>query len=686
MLGRLFNSRSVDLDAAPPSGSPGRHTNMLLMTSISQENGPAYNNEDSYSRTVLYGTPNAILAPQLAQHNFRILLVQDKGEIIQRDNHRVLFDSARDHHFDKPHAKLANRHTTSELLEFMFGNPIHQDFHYTGRVKVHVLSSMQDLKHSMLVSSHFTAGKRVFAIGIVIPVTVAEFAQCIVPNWPHLMRNVNVIQRSFLENHVGKKDAQVNYLDIAILFKQLVASLCSLVTIPRLLLGITQVDGVFQNWCYEVNNWIEIKDGARLGSIGTKFLTTLLTIVNSVKKQLVEDDSRELVRVVIMAVSPIVVQKLIFIISGILPYNVELKIQDQKTESKLLKDTFHIKPSMPIASRQSPPAPSVINKGWEIPNTPSRSMATASVMTPSRQSVIQPLSTSSSMAQLSSSLHSHSSFSSSLTRGFQMLQSWKNSLDSASSSNGSVQSYRSPSPSTEYEEYPWNKPVYVSQAQPLQPHSLPRTMSTFDLTQNMGKLKRTTPKLPHIERTAINVLKVGDSNISKQQRLAEKRRELLELMQRPVSTTLEYDPIKAVSVLNVEYDTIDSAESTTLKPLAPLCGYISDFSPGFALQACPLAPELESKVSTAMRADLNYYQQSRTVFVSLRAREVREFVMYKSQSEYKQQVKKSYTNFKPGACVDKEMFARVERLLQAVGDCDGSSKTMSTVRRQLERL
>ncbi|CEP23993.1 hypothetical protein BN1211_4698 [Cyberlindnera jadinii] len=715
MLGRLFNGRSVEQmdpqagstrsNSAPSGNSLSTKMMTMNLSSISDIKTSPFPNDDSYSKTILYGTPNQLNFTPLHPYSFRMVLVQDKGEIINRDNHKVLYDSSRDHHFDDPVAKKCDyRHEISELLDFMFGNPIHQDFHYRGRVKLHVLSSLPGLQKSVLLSTQFEHSKLNFAIAVVIPVNQEQLSQCIIPNWKQLIHHIALIKPR-------------NYLDIAILFKQAIISLQNLVSIPRILLGITQFDSIFQDWCFEVNNWIEIKDGARLGCIGTKFLQSLLAVVNGIKDDISLANSNNVVRVVIMAINPIVVQKLIFIISGILPYNPELKISSSASNiDTTLEDATQgiqrhnpkrdepVSPQYIATTRGSPSTPSIISKGWEIPSiTPSRSTATTTTMTPiSRPSMIQPMASSSSVAQLSSSLQSHNSFSSSLSRGFHMLQNWKNSMDSTSSSmTNSIHGYHTPSPKMEYDEYPWSTTTATTTTpcqQPL-PNSLPRTMSSFDLTQNMGKLKRVMPKLPHIGRNVVNVMSVGDScsPLTKSERLNEYRNELLQLMDNSTScitTSLEYDPIKSVSVVNVQYDDLTSEyehERRRTVALEPLCGYISEFTPCFKLQACPPSQDLETKIINTMRNDLleANCEETRTIFVSLRAREIREFVINKSIDNlgtYKPTIRRLYTNGKPSSYVDRAAFDKVSKVLDSVGDCDGSQESMQRVRTLLSQI
>lgn len=65
--------------------------------------------------------------------------------------------------------------------------------------------------------------------------------------------------------------------------------------------------------------------------------------------------------------------------------------------------------------------------------------------------------------------------------------------------------------------------------------------------------------------------------------------------------------------------------------LFPNVAFVDEFRPEFTVQSCPVNPKLESQVMTAMKNDLLFYQNnceyekvtSRTVFISLRAREIK---------------------------------------------------------------
>lgn len=67
------------------------------------------------------------------------------------------------------------------------------------------------------------------------------------------------------------------------------------------------------------------------------------------------------------------------------------------------------------------------------------------------------------------------------------------------------------------------------------------------------------------------------------------------------------------------------------RPLFPNVAFAEEFRPEFILQSCPINPKLESQVMTSMKNDLLFYQNncqfenvtSRSVFISLRAREIK---------------------------------------------------------------
>jgi len=761
MLGRLFNNnrsnehlsnKGITSNPVLPHHYHPYDSSTNGATSPIQINNAAqavecsnYTNEDSYSRTILYGTPNHLQSFNLESYNFRLIIIQDKGEILMKNNYKTYYDSALDTHFNRPmHNKLNNKHDSTELIDVMFGNPIHHNLNTSDHFKIHVLSSLQGLKHSILVTKHFYVDKKHnFAIGLVIPISLDHISTAVLSNWNTITNHLNLVKAIFLENHLNSKKcgttpvASSNYLDISIFFKSFIKSIKYLSTVPRLLLGLNKFDSILQNWCLEVINWIEVKDGAKLGFSGSKFLTTLLSIVYLLKDQLVSNENNpdERVRIVIMASNPMIAQKLIFIMSGLLPFDLDFKTLDYQDMKSLNGTVCDSNNSSTKASKlpgnegnnnnnnndtndnehehKTPPTPSVIKNGWEIPSNPSKSVATPSIMTPCRSSIIQPstsMSNANSMTYLSSSLSSSSTFSSSLSRGFQLLQNWKSSSDinnsfnnnvnlnnsnnsygtNASSSSSSSISCKSPSPHNEYDDYPWNSnlnqmshPNYTTLSSAT--HSLPRTNSSYDLScfgsipKNLKRLS--IPKLPHIERTTTTLYKIGEYQKTKTQFFNNSRQSCFSLMRsKDLNTSVEQDDIKNVSILDVSFeddedelnnddnDNEEEDDSNNYKhyTLPQLCGYVNEYIPDFNLQACPISQDLDSKIISSMKNDLNTCKKSKTILVSLRAREIKEMSLFKTQHEYKSTIKKLYHNSRPGTSVDKTSWMKIDSLLDSI--------------------
>lgn len=769
MLGRLFNNnrsnehinKGVPSNPLLPLHHHHHHQHQSMSGSSSNVHTPPtqvslntsntecfnYSNEDSYSRTILYGTPNHLQSFNLEAQSFRLVIIQDKGELLMKNNYKTHYDSALDPHFNRPiHNKLSNKHESSELVEIMFGNPIHHDLNRSDNFKIHVMSSLPDLKNSILVSMHFYFDKKhKFAIGIVIPIGLNDISSVVLSNWVAVSNHLNLLKAIFIENHLNIKKctntstqmASSNYLDISIFFKTFIKSIKYLSTVPRLLLGLIKFDSILQNWCFEVNNWIEVKDGAKLGFSGTKFLTTLLSIVYGLKNQLVSKKNDESVRVVIMASNPMVAQKLIFIISGLLPFNLNFKVTDYEDDDKSLEDTVVESTDdlndlkIEIPQEKTPPTPSVIKQGWEIPTTPSRSVATPSIMTPCRSSIIQPatsMSTSNSMAYLSSSLSSSSTFSTSLSRGFQLLQNWKNTgtsddgnnQNNTPSSSSSSVSYKTPSPNNEPDDYPWysnlnqiSHPNYTLSSSSSTGHHLSRTSSSYDLScclSNIPKsIKRLSiPKLPHVERSTTTLFKIGESQKTKSQLFNNTRKSCFSLLSsKSLNTRIERDNVKGVSILDVPFDDDEEGEDEEFDndfrkgetyndykryPLPQLCGYVNEFIPDFKLQACPISQDLDSKLASAMKNDLDNFKSSKTILVSLRAREIKEMTLVKKSYEYKSTMKKLYHNPRPSSSIDKESWTKIDTLLNSIvsifrdHDQQTDDRDFAEVERLLERL
>lgn len=292
------------------------------------------------------------------------------------------------------------------------------------------------------------------------------------------------------------------------------------------------------------------------------------------------------------------------------------------------------------------------------------------------------LSNSSSMAYLSSSLNSSLSSSASnysLSKlGGSFIDKWKNpfvgnqhyhtyqGIDAYDmttemlNKRPSILSFRTPSPGYEIDE-----PTWESSAQSftcLSPGKLKisRTQSMLDLynyTLNQFNRPQAT-EMPsmNLKRTVSSVYvplqleKGQDISSANSERI---KRKCAIIMESRVSYGMKSDLTLLVNIVEVqqpssastyfEQSTITSHKSTNSSIidisgplnkktiLPPNVAFVDEFRPEFVVQSCPVNPKLEVHVMNAMKNDLLFFQNncgyekvtSRTVFISLRAREIK---------------------------------------------------------------
>lgn len=100
-------------------------------------------------------------------------------------------------------------------------------------------------------------------------------------------------------------------------------------------------------------------------------------------------------------------------------------------------------------------------------------------------------------------------------------------------------------------------------------------------------------------------------------------------------------------------------------PLLPNVAFVDEFRPEFSLQACPMSASLENLVISAMKNDLLVYDCSKTIFVSLRAREVKLIeVGPDSTRKFNVSIRKIIS---PGRCyLDRSKVSGIEEQLQTL--------------------
>ncbi|ODV77102.1 uncharacterized protein CANTADRAFT_31997, partial [Suhomyces tanzawaensis NRRL Y-17324] len=244
------------------------------------------------------------------------------------------------------------------------------------------------------------------------------------------------------------------------------------------------------------------------------------------------------------------------------------------------------------------------------------------------------------------------------------------------SKRNSIQSLRTPLPAIEQDEFTWHvngsiinntsgsNPINVSNGHAshsngsilMTPTKLSRTQSMFDLynmhsghqnnpvreeKMNVVGFKNGPKNNLEIKRSKTGVYTplINDNMVKN---ISEHNRDVIklkcsEIMNMNVSLkysdddTLEAAPLSTFANLSQEFDDIDEFSIYKQKPLLPAVAFSDEFRSEFTVQSCPINPKLEAQVTTAMKNDLLFYQSnggyeeiiSRTVFISLRAREIK---------------------------------------------------------------
>lgn len=370
---------------------------------------------------------------------------------------------------------------------------------------------------------------------------------------------------------------------------------------------------------------------------------------------------------------------------------------------------------------------SATSRGWEIPHkscaststTPLKSKVDTTTNTipikatkgtgnnlESRRS----LSRSTSMAYLSSSLSSTLSSSASnysLSKlGGSFLDMWKGAqpghmgsyfdhhppefephiTGGSLSKRNSVQYMRTPSPAVEHDEFNWHpqppnrsnrKPANIDTKHVENGYELIRsTTGIYPTYKVRGKtLLHNIPQMINEARIRAKCSKIMNSKLL----VSSYSSNTLSISDGDEDDSLGGDDQSTITSLSDVSDRI--AHSV---PLLPVAAFSDEFWPEFVLQSCPLSPKLESQITTAMKNDLLFFKNScgyndvssRTILVSLRAKEIKLFEMKtvpgdeggdNTATAYKSSVRRVFTPQKNHG--DKELIAKVEARFDRVTQC-----------------
>lgn len=474
----------------------------------------------------------------------------------------------------------------------------------------------------------------------------------------------------------------------------------SLVEIPRLFVDLKHSNQALINWATTLSLWLELKDGKVHQSDGfsddgytngihqtsesVKFLASLLYILLPLRNELLDTpdyvtDFKSKLRVVISTGNPIVSQKLIFIIAGILGYerfsqmyndceNIRKLYQSRiSTESETSKS---VSPSLEsdygkrnILTRNNSLVIDIPPNNFESQmksngfNIQSPSVSTISANVQSQRIPVPSMNRTSSYASLqnlsssytgnfSGSIGSQTSSNSWRNNLGSFMERWKSSMSPSPTTSQFSQPHShssqndSPSPSLEYDEYPWfmiKKPA--SSSGHLSSSPAPSFMSLHtSSTQQPSRFTLTNNPL-------IGTYKARDKfdiNRSTSSLIGIKLSSIKESVNQNINSIMSENFDCFVSESDESVIDVNLKKETTVDvsnpqiPLPLLVGYISQYRPEFNMMSCPFKNLKDNLFINSMRDDLKNknIKKSRFYFINLGSKNV-EFLEMKNKSQQK---------------------------------------------------
>lgn len=475
------------------------------------------------------------------------------------------------------------------------------------------------------------------------------------------------------------------YQELASFLKRII----SLLEIPRLFIDLKHSNQSLINWASTLSLWLELKDGrvycqsdqdvhspppstgefinpiaSTDSSQSLKYLASLISIFLPLRNEMFGSNNYESikskVRIVVGTSNPIVSQKLIFILAGILGYEKFSEIYDSLQNS----DVFTSHKSLIVSN--SAPIPQVKHESnFVLQNVQTRnnalfvdippnnlehnsiksspltishspSVSTISANIKSQRIPIPSLQRTSSYASLQNLSSSYSksiqnsigsqTSSSSWRNNFgSFMDRWKNSITSSPTTQFSQPLFHSsttqtPSPNMEYDEFPWFPHRRSTNMLSSSPASFTSTHTSN--TQNTNKYSLTNNSI-------INTYKAHDNykiNRSTNNLLGTKFHNIVDSIDSEISSIINGDFDSNVidsdpSVLDVTMKSNNFSEmnASTEIQLPMLAGYISQFRPEFNMLSCPVNTLVDELFIESLKNDLKFLNvnQSDIYFVNL---------------------------------------------------------------------
>lgn len=307
-------------------------------------------------------------------------------------------------------------------------------------------------------------------------------------------------------------------------------------------------------------------------------------------------------------------------------------------------------------------------KGWEIPGKSGPAASVSFVEKPLLEmsySTTQhipihgkpAMSTSSSMAHLSSSLNSSLSSSASNYSfskfGSSFLDKWRNSFAAGQhnlqepnhhandthdpchipdlSKRPSYHSLNSPSPAVEQEDFQWDAATTSTGRGRAKLSRAQSMLDLHNLTSNdSGKSQHPTefPSL-NLKRSRCSMV-VPLANDRANSLLDANRDTIRKKCENVVNANFKYESVNS-NTMEVKYEAHNDEKVYKQKTLLPNVAFVEEFRPEYTMQLCPISLKIETQVMGAMKNDLLFYHNdcgysrvtTRSVMISLRAREIK---------------------------------------------------------------
>ncbi|CAI4044818.1 hypothetical protein N7582_003367 [Saccharomyces uvarum] len=617
---------------------------------------------------------------------FRILVIEEAGQMACRNNYRDIFDYTT--------SKISNsmdQIRPSELKEYIFGSPVRaSDLTQCDKIRTIPNSDLVLITRIFYYMHQYNRISVSVCIPKILLPVVAESWSCLSSWLTQTQRMLTVFlnnNRTMQENtgnnsnnliiRLSNIDIKTYYpkeieIMIRTLQKRLIPCLRSLSEIPRLFLYPDTFKDFVHVWFKSIFNWIEIKDGPKLG-----FLPLLMAMIISDYRETMKELTTS--KIVILSGNMVVANKLLFILSALLEpkYKGQITIRQEGLEpdssaasKNKSNDNFGSKSETELSTLTSTdnlsgradsnpnhnsfstninnnnnsigsPNFHSLRKGWQIPNRRNSNTSVSVSSSESLAEVIQPSSFksgSSSMHYLSSSISSQpGSYGSwfnkrpTLSQFFQPSpslkhnESWERLQTTAgnlhrTSSSSSLQQATSrlslttpqQSPSiSEYDEYPWM--------------GTPGSPNVGDTSHAPQFIKNISYKFP-----LKNVdLKRDCQRISQEDILDEAFEKICQPSLNDLGSSYEIFPGNSsyADILTTDLDLGDELMNKPLELLPRYTMYMTHFSNFFQLQACPAGQESESRITNSMKIDLLRTDYTRSLLVSLRSRDIRDIAL-----------------------------------------------------------